>query len=527
MGLTVKVVSAGDVPEDLAAVGVPVLARSSGPELPEGLVRSVGGVDLPLRLPDEMLRRQGFTAKVGQSIALRAVTDGPALVLLGLGGPVGLDPERWRRAAAELVRAAGEGGTAAMVVPETAPDADPVEVGAAVAEGAALGAYRFESYRSTPRPSVLDALLVVPSDQGTGDGAVAAGAVAAGAVAVDWSDKLAAGARRGVRAAEAVAFARDLVNTPPSDLPPSRLAERVAKELEGTTGTTVEVWDEERIKSERLGGLLGVSRGSLEPPRLVRAVYDPVDPIMIDGRTPHVVLVGKGITFDSGGLSLKTAEGMSTMKTDMSGAAIVLAALSACADLGVRVKVTALAPITENMPGARAVKPGDVLTIRNGSTIEVLNTDAEGRLVLADALSLAAEIDPAPDAIVDVATLTGAAVVALGMGIAAIFGSDEPLVERVRRSGDQVGERLWPMPLPEEYADHIESEVADMKNTGRPGQAGSIAAALLLARFTGGLPWAHLDIAGPARSPEDSGYLSKGGTAFGVRTLLALLASYG
>jgi len=247
---------------------------------------------------------------------------------------------------------------------------------------------------------------------------------------------------------------------------------------------------------------------------------------MIDGRNPHVVLVGKGITFDSGGLSLKTAEGMTTMKTDMSGAAIVLAALSACADLGVRVKVTALAPITENMPGARAVKPGDVLTIRNGSTIEVLNTDAEGRLVLADALSLAAEIDPPPDAIVDVATLTGAAVVALGTGMAAIFGSDEPLVERVRRSGDRVGERLWPMPLPEDYADHIESEVADMKNIGRPGQAGSIAAALLLARFTGGLPWAHLDIAGPGRSPESSGYLSKGGTAFGVRTLLALLASY-
>jgi len=518
MSLTVKVIAAGDVAEDLVAVGLPVLAGTDGPELPEGMVQSVGGIDLPLGLSGEMLRRQGFTAKVGQSMVLRPPANGPALVLLGLGGPLGLDAERWRRAAAALVRAAGEGGTAAMVVPETAPAVDPVEAGAALAEGAVLAAYRFESYRSTPKPPAVDELLVVPGDHGDGAASVDAG---------KRFDAMAAGARRGVRTAEAVAFARDLVNTPPSDLPPSRLAERVAAELEGTKGTTVEVWDEERIKSERLGGLLGVSRGSLEPPRLVRAVYDPVDPITIDGRTPHVVLVGKGITFDSGGLSLKTAEGMTTMKTDMSGAAIVLAALSACADLGVRVKVTALAPITENMPGARAVKPGDVLTIRNGSTIEVLNTDAEGRLVLADALSLAAEIDPAPDAIVDVATLTGAAVVALGMGIAAIFGSDEPLVERVRRSGDQVGERLWPMPLPEEYADHIESEVADMKNTGRAGQAGSIAAALLLARFTGGLPWAHLDIAGPARSPEDSGYLSKGGTAFGVRTLLALLASYG
>jgi leucyl aminopeptidase len=218
---------------------------------------------------------------------------------------------------------------------------------------------------------------------------------------------------------------------------------------------------------------------------------------------------------------------MTTMKTDMSGAAVVLAALSACAELGVRVRVTALAPVAENMPGGRATKPGDVLTVRNGSTIEVLNTDAEGRLVLADALSLAAEIEPRPDAVVDVATLTGAATVALGTGVAALFGTDEILVARVRAAGASAGERLWPMPMPEDYAEHIDSDVADMKNVGRPGQAGAIAAAMLLSRFTGGLPWAHLDIAGTGRSTEASGYLSKGGTAFGVRTLLALLASYG
>ena len=321
-------------------------------------------------------------------------------------------------------------------------------------------------------------------------------------------------------------FARDLINTPPSDLTPTRLAERVVEALAGTPGTTVEMWDEARITEERLGGLLGVSRGSAEPPRLVRATFEPAEPSGRDGRVPHVVLVGKGITFDSGGLSLKTAEGMSTMKTDMSGAAIVLAAVSACADLAVPVRVTALAPITENMPGGGAVKPGDVLTIRNGATIEVLNTDAEGRLVLADGLSLAAEIEPTPDAVVDVATLTGAAVVALGMGIGALFGNDEALVERVRQAGARAGERLWPMPLPEDYAEHIDSEVADMKNIGRPGQAGAITAALLLLRFAGGLPWVHLDIAGPGRAAETSGYLTKGGTAFGVRTLLALLDSY-
>jgi leucyl aminopeptidase len=212
------------------------------------------------------------------------------------------------------------------------------------------------------------------------------------------------------------------------------------------------------------------------------------------------------------------------MKTDMSGAAIVLASISACGQLDVGVRVTAIAPVTENMPGPSAIKPGDVFRARNGATIEVLNTDAEGRLVLADGLALAAELEP--DAIVDVATLTGAQVVALGRSIGALFGSDPGLMERLEAAGRSAGEPLWPMPLPEEYADHIESEVADMKNVGRAGEAGSIAAALLLARFVGDVPWAHLDIAGPARAGESSGYLTKGGTAFGVRTLLELLASY-
>jgi leucyl aminopeptidase len=215
---------------------------------------------------------------------------------------------------------------------------------------------------------------------------------------------------------------------------------------------------------------------------------------------------------------------MTTMKTDMSGAAAVLAAVSACGELGVRVRVTAIAPTTENMPGGRATKPGDVLTIRNGRTIEVLNTDAEGRLVLADGLTLAAELEP--DAIIDLATLTGACVVALGMSIAGVFGSDDGLIDRVRAASDRAGEGTWPLPLPEEYKSHIDSEIADMKNIGKGGQAGAIAAALLLAEFVGEVPWVHLDIAGPARSDEDSGILAKGGTGFGVRTLLELLEHY-
>ena len=239
---------------------------------------------------------------------------------------------------------------------------------------------------------------------------------------------------------------------------------------------------------------------------------------------PHVVLVGKGITFDSGGLSLKSGEGMMTMKTDMGGAAAVLATLSACGELGVRVQVTAIAPITENMPGGRAIKPGDVLTIRNGLTIEVLNTDAEGRLVLADALSLASELEP--DAIIDLATLTGACVVALGNSVAGLFGSDEGLITDVREASARAGEATWPLPLYADYRSQIDSDVADMKNIGKPGQAGAITAALLLERFVDGTAWVHLDVAGPARTDEDKGVLTKGATGFGVRTLLELLDSF-
>jgi leucyl aminopeptidase len=275
--------------------------------------------------------------------------------------------------------------------------------------------------------------------------------------------------------------------------------------------------------AERLGGLLGVARGSNQPPRLVKVEYRPADPLEVGGRVPHLALVGKGITFDSGGLSLKTATGMETMKTDMGGAAAVLGAVDAAAALGARIRITAFTPLTENMPGGSATKPGDVLTTRNGKTIEVLNTDAEGRLVLADGLTLA--VEAGPDAIVDLATLTGAAVVALGREIAGLLGNDNGLIEEVRGAGERAGESLWPLPMPDDYRSHIDSEVADMRNVGRAGQAGSIAAAMLLREFVGEVPWAHLDIAGPARSDENSRYLTKGGTGFGVRTLVALVTS--
>jgi leucyl aminopeptidase len=220
-------------------------------------------------------------------------------------------------------------------------------------------------------------------------------------------------------------------------------------------------------------------------------------------------------------LSIKTADGMVLMKTDMSGSAIVMGALLTLAELGARVKVTALAPLAENMLGGSAMKPGDVLTIRTGQTIEVLNTDAEGRLVLADALAIASEQTPAPEAIVDVATLTGAATIALGTGIAMVFSNNDGVRDALLEASKISGERIWPMPLPDDYGSHIDSDVADMKNTGRAGQAGAIAAAQLLGRFVGSHPWAHLDIAGPARSGETQGLYAKGGTAFSLRLLVA------
>jgi leucyl aminopeptidase len=511
-----EVLASTSVPEGTVAVGVPVVAgpeagdgaegggaarieRLCGVERLEGRVGEIARLVLPDSADDEWLVGQGFRGNVGQSLVLRSASGPPAVVLLGLGPTDKVDAERWRQAGAALVRAAGErGGTGVVFVPDNPPGGDAKLVAAAIAEGSILAAYRFDAYRSAPKPHGLERIVVVGADAEGG---------------------LSAGVRRGRVAADAATFARDLVNTPPSDLTPRRFAQVVTERLEQLDRTTVEVWDEERVAAERLGGLLAVARGSSEPPRLVRATYEPED-----GGSDHVVLVGKGITFDSGGLSLKPPEGMMTMKTDMSGAAIVVAVVSACAQLSVPVKVTAIAPLAENMPGGTAQKPGDVFRARNGKTVEVLNTDAEGRLVLADGLSLAAELSP--DAIIDVATLTGAQVIALGSGIGAVMGTDERLLDALRAAGERAGERFWPLPLPDDYDDHIESEIADMKNIGRAREAGTIAAAMLLKRFVGDAAWAHLDIAGPARSQESAGYVVKGATAFGVRALIDLLEHF-
>ena len=503
--------------DGITVVGVPVLQGRDGPELAHGVPGelALGARRVALPIPPALVERHGFAGKPGELMEL-AAADGPAVVYLGCGPASSLTVDSLRVASAALVRTAGRSGQALFVLPGDlvtqlsepsqgrASLAPARRAGQALAEGAVLATYRFMAHKSGDDTPGLQGLVV------------------AGA-RVDL-DELAEGVRRGAVVADAVSFARDLVNEPPSTMNPRRLADAAERYMAGREGISVEVWDEGRIEAERLGGLLAVARGSVEPPRLVRASYEPADPVEVDGHVPHVVLVGKGITFDSGGLSLKTAEGMMTMKTDMSGAAAVLATLGACPDLGVRVRVTAIAPTTENMPGGGAQKPGDVFTARNGKTVEVLNTDAEGRLVLADGLSLAAEL--APDAIVDLATLTGACVVALGGSIAGLFSNEQWLADRIGQAAAAAGERTWPLPLAEEYRSHIDSDVADMKNIGKAHQAGAVTAALLLERFVDEVPWAHLDIAGPARSDETTGVLTKGATGFGVRTLLELLDRY-
>jgi leucyl aminopeptidase len=478
----IKFAQAAEIPANAQVVGVPVFANGKSPTT-------------DVELDGRYLKARGFEGKKGQTEALLA-DDGSAVIAVGVGPAGEVTADVLRDAAAALARAAKARRVAVSLLDAVSPGLDRAVATQAVVEGMALAAYDFNAYRSKPSPNRIERAVIVGADR--------------------------AGLDRGVRAAQAVYLARDLINEPAMGMTPRRLAE-VAVEAGEAGGAEVEVWDEGRIEAEGLGGLRGVSLGSDEPPRLVSMRYSPAGSNG-DAAVPLVTLVGKGITFDSGGLSIKTGDGMMTMKTDMSGAAAVIATLSACRDLGVPVRVRGIVCATENMPSGRAIKPGDVLRFRNGKTAEVLNTDAEGRLVLADGLSLAAEERPA--AILDLATLTGAQVVALGQSIAGVMGNDDGLVERVQAASARAGEQTWPLPLPDFYRKHIDSEIADMKNIGQAGKAGTLVAGLFLKEFVGDVPWAHLDIAGPARSDEDSGWLRKGGTGFGVRTLLELLSAW-
>ena len=333
-------------------------------------------------------------------------------------------------------------------------------------------------------------------------------------VARDPDTATRAAVERGAQLADCSNLARELSNEPGNLLTPRVFAER-ARELVAGPHTTVEVLDEDAIAAQDMGLLLGVAQGSVEPPRVVVMRYEPEHA----RPGPVLGLVGKGVTFDSGGISIKPADGMERMKRDMAGGAAVVCAMRAIGQLAPPVRVIGVVPIAENMPGGRAIRPGDVLTAANGQRIEVINTDAEGRLILGDALTLAQRLGATH--LVDIATLTGACVVALGHHAAAVLGTPDTWVESIRRVADRAGERLWPLPLFEEYAEQLRSETADLANTGgRPG--GAITAGMFLQTFTGGLPWAHLDIAGTAWYDTAKPFHTKGAIGVGVRTLAAL-----
>jgi leucyl aminopeptidase len=440
----------------------------------------------------------GFDGKLGETLAVSVAGKlrAKAAILVGTGDADALTLDGLRRAGAAVARRATKVTSVATTLAGASSALDPADAAQALAEGFVLGAYEYLEYKRDATPSKLTKVAVIDSRGG----------------------EVRAGLARGVAVARAVSWARDMVNTPAKEKPPAEMVAAARKLLRGR-GVTVQVLDVAQLRAQRLGGLLGVGQGSQQTPRFLKLTYAPAG-----AARKALALVGKGVVFDSGGLSLKTGSGMETMKTDMAGAAAVIAAMSALSGLGVRVRVTGYVPLVENMPSGSAIRPGDVLRIRNGKTVEVLNTDAEGRLILADALSLASEDKPA--AVVDLATLTGACVVALGEKIAGLMGNDDAWVEQVRAAGDRVGETLWPLPLPTEYRKQLDSEVADLRNIGSGSSGGALTAGLFLQEFVDGVPWAHLDIAGPARAGADDGYLVKGGTGFGVRTLLELAQSF-
>ncbi len=477
--MTLPVSLAPEVPDGVDVLGVPV---GKGPVL----VGDGHGIDVG------QLEARGFEGKLGETATLAGEGAAASVVVVGVGPADEVDVHVLRRAAAALVRATWKRRSLATTVLDALPShGDRALATRAVVEGAALAAYRFTRYKSDPEPCRLEGVTVVATD----------------------ADALAPDLERAQAVVEGVYLARDLVNEPAGSLSPSDLADR-ASEMADRAGLGVEIVDETEAANLGLGGLLGVAQGSEEPCRLIKLTYDP------PGATRTVALVGKGITFDSGGLSIKSAEGMMGMKTDMGGGAAVIGAMSALPALAPSVKVIGFVPATENMPGGRAIKPGDVLKTRNGTTVEVLNTDAEGRLVLADGLALA--VEEQPDAIIDLATLTGACIVALGAKITGVMGNDEDLIGEVRSAAERADEPAWPLPLPKEYRKQLDSEVADLKNIGGRS-AGALTAGLFLKEFVGEVPWVHLDIAGPSRSDDDDGAVVKGATGVGVRTLLELL----
>jgi leucyl aminopeptidase len=450
----------------------------------------------------EILDAEKFAAKVGHVTHTHTGGRIPArrVVIVGLGRRQDVTLETIRRAASAGVRRARELGARAVAL-DVLGTRLPVRGRAqSVTEGAILGGYTFDRYKKEKTDKRVESLTLVETD---------------GRRRRDVS----AGARTGRIFAEATCFARDLVNSPANDVHPTHLA-RVAQQIAREAKLELKVFDRAECDKMGMGAFLGVAAGSEQPPKFIHLTYTPSGK-----RRKRVAIIGKGITFDSGGLDLKPAEGMLRMKDDMSGAAAVLGIMRALPSLAPGIEVHGLIAATENMPSGSAIRPGDVLRAMNGTTIEVGNTDAEGRLTLADALCYAGD-KIGVDEMIDMATLTGACVVALGPLCSGLLANDQPLANRLLAAAEDAGERMWQLPLIDDYREHLKSDVADLNNVG-PRGGGAITAGLFLKEFAGERPWAHLDIAGPAFVEKDTPLGPKGATGAPVRTLLCYLMSQG
>lgn len=444
------------------------------------------------------LERQGFDGGAGRAARFQTHSALPHdyIVVLGVGDGAGATP--WFRAAQAVVAQATAAGqpAARVVVAKDVVTAPGLEY---LAEGLVLSGYQFTELKSAPaKQACLRSVTLVLDSTGAA---------------------LQAAVNRGACLGRAACRARDLINRPAAIVTPAYLA-REARLLGRQQRLSVKILDETAMRRIGMGAVLGVALGSAQPPRFLELVYKP--PRRRGAHPRTIALVGKGVTFDSGGLSLKPASAMESQKRDMAGGAAVLGVMSVIRDLAPAIEVRAYVAAAENMPGSRAMKPGDVLTALNGTTIEVLNTDAEGRLVLADALSYA--VRAKPDAIIDLATLTGAVRATFGPRYAGILGSDRDLVAALIRAGAASGENLWELPLVDEYRADIDSSVADIKNTG-DGYAGTIIGALFLREFTAGLPWAHIDFSSTVVATKAFAGHPRGATGFGVRTVLRYLLS--
>jgi leucyl aminopeptidase len=453
-----------------------------------------------------------FKGKKGQTLSLHTHgrVGSQRLLLVGGGARKDLQPADLRGFAARVVKAGGaaQATDVAAVLPYLEGGATPTTAERAaqfLAEGAILGAYKFDRYLTGDKKKALtveEVKLVATPDN------------------VDGArlDALKRGTQRGEQVAAGVALARDLINEPAGDLTPTKMAD-VAGKVAKQHGLELKVLGPKECQKLGMGMYLAVSQGSEEEPRFIHLAYKP------KGKTPSkkkIALIGKGVTFDSGGLSLKPSSAMEDMKIDMSGAAAVISAIGVLADMGVPYEVHAVAACTENMPSGKSYKLGDVLKSMSGKTVEINNTDAEGRLTLGDAITYVQQ-EVKPDEIFDFATLTGACMVALGPYHAGVMGNDLSLVERWLAAARLAGEEMWHLPLPDRLKEQLKSEIADMRNTG-DRYGGALTAGLFLKEFVGDTPWVHVDIAGPASADKEGGHVAKGGTGFAVSTIIEYLA---